>query len=118
MEGDRERELRRIPRGGFDASTSVAVWLLLSAPIAQRGELIATAEAFCLSRPNARLSRVEGTSGGRAFVYIVVDGGDVAGVVAGDDRAVAGLATVRAAVSRLCMFEPVLVPEPAGEQTA
>jgi hypothetical protein len=115
---DRERELRRVRRGDFDATTPVSVWLLLSAPVVQRAELFATVEAFCASRPNARLVRAEGTSGGRAFVYIVVDGGDVAGVVAGDDRAVAGLATVRAVVSRLFMFEPVLVPEPAGEQTA
>jgi len=115
---DGESELRRIPRAGFEAKTAVSVWLLLSAPVSQRGELFATVEAFCASRPNARLVGVEGTGGARAFVYVVVDGGDVAGVVAGDDRAVAGLATVRAVVSRLFMFEPVLVPEPAGEQTA
>ena len=118
MGGDRERELRHIRRDDFNAATPVSVWLLLSAPVAQRGELFATVEAFCVSRPNARVVDVEGTSGARAFVYVVVDSGDVAGVVAGDDRAVAGLTTVRAAVSRLFMFEPVLVPEPAGEQTA
>lgn len=115
---DRRDEGGRPPPRGFDATTPVSVWLLLSAPGTQRDELYATVDAFCASRPNARAVPAQGTPGARAYVYLVVDSGDVSGVVAGDDRAVDALATVRAAVSRLFMFEPVLVPEPAGEQSA
>lgn len=117
MGEERERGLRRVPQE-LEATTPVSVWLLLSAPAGQRDELYATVETFCASRPNARMVRAQGTASAGAFVYVVVDSGDVSGALAGDERAVAGLATVRAAISRLFMFEPVVVPEPAGEQTA
>lgn len=115
---EREKASQRKPQGDLDATSPVSVWLLLKAPAAQRAELYATVEAFCAGRANARWVAVNGTAAGRVFVYVVVDSGDVSGVMHGDDRAVAGLATVRAVVSRLFMFEPVLVPEPAGEQSA
>lgn len=115
---EERNEQRRQPRGELEATSPVSVWLLLSASAAQRDEMYATVEAFCSTRTNARWMAAAGTAAGRAFVYVVVDSGDVAGALHGDDRAVAGLATARAVVSRLFMYEPVFVEEPAGEQSA
>lgn len=111
-------EQRRVSREALAGTTRVRVWLRLTAPAAQRQELYDTVELFCSSRTNARLVPAQGTLGGVAVIYVVVDAGDVAGAVAGDERALAALASVRAAVSRLYVFEPVVVPEPAGEQSA
>lgn len=116
--GDRGRVPRRFSRGEVDPATPVSLWLLLTAPAEQRGLLYEYATAFCKERGNASVVEARGAPAGRACLYVVVDSGDLGGVVRGDDRAAAGLATVGAALSRLFMFEPVLVPEPAGEQTA
>lgn len=115
---DERNEPRRSGRGELEATSSVSVWLLLSSPAALRDEMYATVDAFCSARANARRVAARGTVAGRAHVYVVVDSGDVSGAMHGGDRAVAGLATARAVVSRLFMYEPVFVEEPAGEQSA
>lgn len=115
---EERKESRRNGRRELEATSPVSVWLLLSSPAAQRDEMYATVDAFCSTRANARRVAAQGTAAGRAYVYVVVDSGDVSGAMHGDDRAVAGLATARAVVSRLFMYEPVFVEEPAGEQSA
>jgi hypothetical protein len=110
---------RRLSHAEVDPAAPVAMWFLLTALAGQGAELRAHARVFCAEVGNARMvDAVAGNESGLVCVYVVVDGGDVAGAVQGDARAVAGVVTARLLVSRLFMFSPVLVPEPAGQQSA
>jgi hypothetical protein len=97
------------------------MWFLLTALAGEGEALLEYARAFCAEVGNARVvdpGEEHGSRSGARYVYIVVDGGDIANAVRGGPAAIAAVITARALASRLFMFSPALVPDPAGQQSA
>lgn len=116
----RRRVPRRLSRGPVDPATPVAMWFLLTALAGEGDALVEHARAFTAGYANARV--VDPGSVGNdpelRVVYIVVDGGDIAGAVQDGPEARAAVVTAKALVDRLFMFSPALVAEPGGQQSA
>lgn len=112
---------RRRSHETVDRSEPVAMWFLLTGLAAQHDALARHAQAFCAEVGNARVvdpGPEPGNPSSAPHVYVVVDGGDLANAVRGGPAAVAAVITARALASRLFMFSPALVPEPAGQRSA
>ena len=116
----KDRTPRRFSHGDVDPGEPVAMWFLLTAVAGQGEAMVASAQQFCVEVGNARV--VDPGPSGNApdvrYVYIVVDGGGLAGAVQGGPEATAAVVTARALVGRLFMFSPALVADPAGKQSA
>lgn len=112
---------RRRSHEDVDGSEPVSMWFLLTGLASDRDALLTHARAFCAEFGNARVvdpGAQPGNHSSAPHVYVVVDGGDLANAVRGGPAAVAAVITARALASRLFMFSPALVPDPAGQQSA
>jgi|SRR5579884_303174 len=112
---------RRRSHHHVDPRAPAEMWFLLTGLASGRESLLRHAEAFCDDVGNARVVEVGPEPGNHSpvpHVYVVVDGGDLANAVRGGPAAVAAVITARALASRLFMFSPALVPDPAGQRSA
>lgn len=112
---------RRRSQAELDPRAPATMWFLLTGLASHRDALVAHALAFCAEAGNARLvdpGPEPGNHSSVPHVYVVVDGGDLANAVRGGPAAVAAVITARALASRLFMFSPALVPDPAGQRSA
>jgi hypothetical protein len=95
------------------------MWFELTALAGEGEALVEHGQAFVAEHGNARLvDQGPDNECDVRRVYVVVDGGDIAGAVRGGPAATAAVATAKTLVDRLFMFYPALVAEPGGQRSA